>query len=1579
MSNKLPQNGRQTSVLNLIQQQLMVMTQQLELLKKIQHSGVPASQQQHIKESLPAHQNLESTFGDKVINPTNGILDPINRSVEEEHISASLATHLENQKNSTSELIFPLSSGQRNLWFLSNLGADKSAAYNESVVLRLRGELQIPILKTAMQNVVARRDALRIISINPEGQAIASSLHVEIPCLILSEKSEQVKQKQVDAWLEAVTTQTFDLNQGPFFRLQLAQVNHQEYLMVLVVHHLIADGWSVQFILQEITEFYSALCVGKELYKPEPTLYSSYLEWLVTLQTSQEVEKDYAYWIEVCNTSIPSLALPTDYPKPARTYKGENQTVTLDRTFYQQLKQFSQAQGATVFMTLLAAWKIFLSRLTRQERLVVGIPTAGQMIMGVRDLVGHCSSLLPIVSSPAGDLVFIEFLASVKKTLFDVYEHQNYFFTDGLSQVQPQVTTIFNIDKMIDIPKLHGLEVMLMPSPVCFAKFDLSLNGIQYQDKFILDFTYRTDLFDHQTISHWCRSFLILLKGIIASPTSRLYQLPLMPPEEHNQKFFSEAGTVWDIQPIHQQFESQVSRNPDAIAITVGNESISYKLLNYRANQLARYLKAQNPDAQPPIAVYLQHPIKIAIAILALFKIGMSVAVINSGLNAEQFRLAMDKYAESLLLTERQLLASLVERKLDLVTIDDDWQIISNNSGENLHYVNSESYIHFWHPIDCLQLSYLAVCHHIASLQKLLPHNVSDRISIINCFHLGESFDILLHSLTFGTSLDVISWQDSSNSEIIAAFENKASTTVFASVESLVCLARTFSVNPELLSVKQRWVILDRGKLGYGLVTQLTKCLGQSVEFYRVYKLPVISLSCAVKQLMPLPQEPYSASSQAVSLGDAIAPMSFSVRDSYAQILPVGIPGELCVEHPLFNHAGIWISTGDLARQRSDGSIEITGYIDGQIDLKEIELTLSLCSLVKEVIVTENKPQEFRVYVVLTKDELQYLQEVEELLKSLLATPEIFVLIQVETIPRSPSGDINYSALRQMPEVSLKAADFVAPLNTIEQAIAHCIQQTLGKNLVGVYDNFFDLGLSSLQGTQLVSRIQAELSVDISLRDLFEAPTVASLAARISDRKTPPLPPIQPLLAPTDLSGTKPQFWDYELSPAQRSLWLHAQMDEGAIAYNLSMSLLLEGDLDVVALQRAFQTIVARHESLRTTFVLVEDEPKQRVHKTIDVPLESIDISGDQKPLELASKYGLQEAQKPFDLTQCPLMRTKLLKLSDTKHILLFTIHHIIIDGWSLDILGREIFDCYAAYRLGQEHQLPPLRIHYKDYAVWHNALLQTDRLAKQRDYWHNKLLGAQPALNLPTDFTRPSAPTFKGSMINLIFDPLQTAALNRLSRNYNASLYMTLVAAVKTLFYRITQHNDIIVGTSFAERPHPDLEGQIGFFINPLVLRDAIAINQSFVSVLHQVRQTILEALENTLYPFDILANELQQLERNLQGSSLFEVQVVMHNHPQTHTQGDHLKVSTFENIVLASRFDLIFNFIERDDQLQLDIEYKTDLWKPERIEVMKERFYALVVDIIAHPHKKLDDLNFQTSYEESTEETELLFNLDF
>ncbi|GAB1544225.1 hypothetical protein NUACC21_69010 [Scytonema sp. NUACC21] len=1554
---------------NLIEQQLMVINQQLDLIEKtLRKNPVRSSEGQKL--TIKSQENQENQ---------------ISQNKDSKELIKILKT-----PEPPEEITVPVSPGQRNLWFLSSLGTDKSAAYHESVILRLRGELQLPLLKAALQTLVHRRDALRIISINGEEQTITSTLQVDIPYLDLSRESEPAKQEQLNIWLETAISEAFPLTQGPFFRLQVARLNQQDYMMVMVFHHIIADGLSIEVMVQEIAEFYSALCTQTVLHKPEPVSFQRYLDWLKTLPTSSQVQNDTAYWRSKLQDSIPNLTLPAN-PRSVRQYNGERQTATLDSRFYDKLKQFSQAQGVTVFMTLLAAWKVFLSRLTGQERLVVGIPTAGQVVSGAKDLVGHCSTVLPIVSNPVRELIFTEFLADLKKTLLDTYEHQSYFFTDGIGELDsqtltiPQVLVTFNVDKVADIPTLHGLDAMLVPSPVYFTKYYLSFNGLQFKDKFILEFFYQTDSFDDRTIIHWCRSFVTLLQGIINAPKSRLYELPLISEQDKNSNVLPLASTIWDVEPLHKQFESQANRNPNATAIASGNESIVYEVLNHRANQLARYITAQETTARP-VLLYVQHPIQLAIAILAIFKAGKSLALIQPGLSTTQMRAEMDKWAGSLLLTDSQLADSLPNHNNPLIVIDTDWQTISKNSKDNL---NQNHKLDLWYSTTLpkanhLSLSYLALSRHIASLQKVLPLAAKEQVSILNGYRRVENFDILFHALSVGASLSV---------DTPDAYRHETNGVAIASLETFLPLVKAFQANPELLiGKKQRWIILDSGKVNYEQLKQITASLASSdslVELYRVYKSPNVPLTNAIKQLTPLSNEQYERGSQPVSLGDPIGEMWFTVRDSYAQEQPVGVLGELYIEHPLWQQTGILIPTGEQACKLPDKSIEIHGCLDEliwvgatQMTLKEIEITLKLCPQVQEAVVVKNQSldltqkTELQIYITSTTNEIQVLQELENILKTLLPEPEIFVLMRVETIPRTPDGDIDYSALQEIKGVSLKQTSFVAPSNSTEQAIAQCVQQTLGKTAVGVHDNFFDLGLQSLQGVQLVSKIQSTLAVDVSLRDLFEAPTVASLAAQIRGRTTEPLPPIVPLQAPTDLSTAKPQFLDYELSPAQRGLWVHSQMDSSAIAYNLAMSLLLEGDLHVQALHSAFKALVARHESLRTTFVLVEDEPRQRVHDAVSIPYEFIDLTGNENPELQACEYSLQEAGKPFDLTQGPLLRLKLLKLSDAKYVLLFTIHHIIIDGWSLQIFEQELFHCYKAYKLGTEPQLPPLPIQYKDYAAWHNRLLQTDRVCKQRDYWLNKLSNAQPALNLPTDFPRSPTATFNGSVISLVFDSSLTAALNQLSRKYSASLYIMLVAIVKTLFYRMTQQNDIIVGASFADRPHPALEGQLGYFINTLVLRDAIAGHQSFLSILHLVRQTLLEAFDNALYPFDALVSELQQME-HIAHSSLFEVQVVLHNQPQTDTQREGLLVSVFQNIVLASKFDLIFNFTETNEQLQLDIEYKTDLWKPERIELMKQRLYALVVDIIASPEKKLDDLNIKTSQEET--ETELVFNLDF
>lgn len=575
--------------------------------------------------------------------------------------------------------------------------------------------------------------------------------------------------------------------------------------------------------------------------------------------------------------------------------------------------------------------------------------------------------------------------------------------------------------------------------------------------------------------------------------------------------------------------------------------------------------------------------------------------------------------------------------------------------------------------------------------------------------------------------------------------------------------------------------------------------------------------------------------------------------------------------------------------------------------------------------------------------------------------PTDFVML--DSMPLMPNGKVDRKSL-PAPDVSRRTLQksFVAPRNVTEEKLVGIWADTLGiKQIdsdkgfgIGIQDNFFELGGHSLKATQVVSRIHRELGVEIALRDIFKYPTVQELAGEISHREI------------TDYKTIEKIQDDeyYPVSHAQRRLWVLSKMEGASTAYNMPEASLFEGVLDHEAFGKAFDVLVDRHESLRTTFHSVDGGPMQKVHKFVDFRLGFEDISSEKNPEERAKKLAYDDAVKPFDLERGPLFRISILKLNEKGSVLLFNMHHIISDGWSMEVMVREFVHIYESICKTKPHSLPALQIQYRDYAAWQNRLLGSGDMEQHRDYWHNKLSGPLEALNLPLDFPRPPVKTFNGKRYSFEFGNGKLSKLNSLNLRQNVSMFMTLVAITKVLIYRYTNQEDIIIGFPTAGRDHADLENQIGFYINTLVLRNTVKGDMTFESFLQQIKDTTTDSYEHQMYPFDRLVDELG-LHRDVSRSPMFDVMIALQNIDTSKHVIEDVNFSPFFQEYGHSQFDLTFNFEEREGVLGVEIVFNTDLFLEERIKRMSLHFQELVESVLEDPGQTLDRLNILPEWE--------------
>ncbi|GAA6617368.1 hypothetical protein NUACC26_031780 [Scytonema sp. NUACC26] len=1474
----------------------------------------------------------------------------------------------------------PLNEAQKHLGILAQMKDDGSLAYNVSISLELKGVFNPSAMRQALQTVVNRHEALRtIVSSQNDFQQVLPSLTADVPFIDFSSLDSHERELQVADWLKKETQKPFDLIYEQLFRFSIVKLEEQLHLLVLTIHHIIVDGWSIGVILKEIGALYSAECQGVVCQLPPPMQFREYIEWQEQQSQTEAMLAHESYWLERFADSIPILDLPTDHPRPSiKTYKGSRQTIQLDASLYREIKQLSTDNGCTLFMTLLSAYTALLHRLTGQNDIVVGTPTAGRSLKGSDGLVGYCAHILPIRSCIVNEPTFLEYITTIKERLLNAYEHQDYPFARLIDKLNvprdasrtPLVTATFNLDRPITIPEMFGLETNLFPKPISFTAFDLSLNVTEVNGKLVLDCDYNTDLFDTGTIERLLRNFQTLLKGIVAHPQQHLAKLPLLTATEQHQLLVEWNNTRVAYpheQCIHQLFEAQVERNPEAIALMFQEQKLTYRELNDRANQLARYLRSLGIGPEVLVGICVQRSLEMVVGLLGILKAGGAYVPIDPGYPEERISFMLSNARVSVVLTQAQLVEKLSAVKAKFVCLDSDWQAIDQESKEKLIcrvFANNRAYVMY------------------TSGSTGTPKGVS-------VIHRGvvrlvkETNYINLSAKEVFLQLAPISF-DASTFEIWGCLLNGAQLAIFPphtpTLEELGHIIQQYKITTLWLTAGLFHLMVDEQLENLKPLRQLVAG-GDALSVAHVKKAVRELKNCKlINGYGPTENTTFtccfaiadsSKIGTSVPIGRPISNTQVYILDPYGQPVPIGVTGELYVggdglAQGYFNRADLTVEkfiphpysdkpgarlykTGDLARYLSDGNIEFRGRIDNQvkirgfrIELGEIEAVLAQHPNVLQTAVIAQQDQigdkRLVAYVVPQPQQAPTPGEMHRfLLQSLpnYMVPTAFVLL--DTMPLTPNGKINRQLL-PTPDLSQKISEegFVAPRTPTEEILASIWCDILDVK-VGVDDNFFELGGNSLLATQIISRIREAFSVELLLSDLLEAQTVVQLSSKITATRCAPSH-ILPQISAIALESDTP------VSFAQGRLWFLDNLDPGNPSYNIVMSYHIQGSLDEDIFVAALNAIVARQASLRTSFPAVNGEPIQKIETLVKVALNVIDLTS-QASCDIQSALAdisQTEYLWRFSLSSGPLFRFTLVRLSNEERIFFVNLHHIISDGWSIGVFNRELSQHYLAILTGETLQLPELPIRYTDFAVGQRAWLQGEVRESQLAYWKSQLANLSP-LQLPRDYSRPAIQTFVGDNVQFHLGSETSVALEKLSREHGVTLFMTLVAAFFVLLYRYSGQEDIVIGTPIANRNRREIEHLIGFFVNTLVLRCHVSPDIAFTDLLKQVRQVTLSAYARQDFPFEQVVEVLAP-ERDSSQNPLIQVVFALQNASMKPPVLPGLEVKSRDFKAYTVRFDLEVHLLEDEDGLTGHIIYNTDLFKASTIDKLAHHFVTLL-----------------------------------
>ncbi|MDZ7994279.1 MAG: non-ribosomal peptide synthetase [Nostoc sp. EfeVER01] len=1503
---------------------------------------------------------------------------------------------------------FELSPQQKYLWSLQQ---DNSFVYCAVCAVSITGNLQTEVLKAAINQVVGTYEILRtnyrdMPEMNLPLQFINDRSAFWHQDYDLSSESYQDQEEKLENIFNNFCNLEFNLREGAVLNLSLAKLATNKYILLVALPALCADRLTLHNFIKQVSNLYTSIYHQEEVLDSEVLQYADLSAWQNELLIAEETQAGRDFWSNIDFSALAALQLPFENTAAASLpFNPQSYCLKLDIDFQDKITNYAQAHNIALSDVLFTCWNILLWRLTGQDNLITGIATNGRKYQELESVLGLLSKSLPISIHIQETDTFGKLWQKVKINLDTASTYEEYFSLEREAEFLP-----FTFEFEPQLPQYDAVEVKfsIHQQTVYIDRYKIKLSSYYQDNSLYLKLCYDANLFSVDDIQRLTQQFCTLLESAIAFPNLPVSQLEVLDKTEKQKllQTFNDTQVNYDRnQCIHHLFAERVINTPDKIALIFENETFTYTQLNNRANQIARYLQKLGIGAEILVGLCVDRSPLMVLGILAILKAGGAYLPLDPTYPQERLAFMLQNSQPKVLLTQEHLKAELPAHETQVICIDQIGHIISQESTEDLTKSASTSNLAYviytsgsTGKPKGVRVTHANLCHYVQAMQQALGITADDVYLHTASLAFSSSVRQLMVPLTRGATVKIATQEQRQDPLTLFQGIKQDNITVIDIVPSFWrnCNYTLASLAPES---KSYWLD-NKLRLIVSASEPLLSDIPINWKFGLQHQTYLINMfgqteTCGIVATYPITIEA-DAPTKVIPLGKPIANTQIYLLDQHLQPVPIGVAGELYIggwgvgqgylhrpdltaerfiPNPLSHELGARLyKTGDLGRYLPDGTIEFIGRSDYQvkirgfrIELAEIEAILTHYPQVREAVVvmreSETGDKRLIAYLVPANSEAIDLNALNKFLQDNLPNymlPSNFAIL--EALPLTPNGKVNRQALPAPEELSqqIKSA-ITVPRTPVEEVLAGIWAKILSVKQVGIEENFFELGGHSLLATQVMSQIREAFQLELPLRSLFESPTVAELAqcveATLREGQQLAVLPIEKVTQEDNLP----------LSFAQQRLWFLDQLQPGSSAYNLSRAIQIKGELNIAALEQSFNEIIRRHEALRTTFVSGNGEPQQIINPEVSITLPVVnlqDLTPEHREIE-TKRRAIIQAQRSFNLTKTPLLNVVLLQLAEQEYILLFTIHHIVADGWSAGIIIKELAAFYESFCTGKSCELASLPIQYVDFAVWQRTWLQKEVLASQMEYWKQQLSGDLPVLELPIAKPRPKQQTFAGKKQKFMLSPALTNALKALSQKQGVTLFMTLLAAFKTLLYRYSGQADILVGSPIANRNRSEIEGLIGFFVNTVVLRTKLEENSSFINLLKQVREITLGAYTHQDLPFELLVEELQP-QRSLSHTPVFQVMFALQNMP-----GDGLKLSGLNLEYLpiendTARFDLSLSFTDNVEGLVGELEYNSDLFDADSIKSMLRHLTTLLVDIVEHPDKSISELSILTPAEQ-------------
>lgn len=1476
---------------------------------------------------------------------------------------------------------YDLTNPQKSIW-LTEQFYKNTPINNVCGTVRILDKVNYNFLTKSINLFVEKNDSFRIKILDNNGriqQYVSDYVPVDISTIMLKSIDD------LKILENEVISTPFHLIDNLLFKFIIFKFENESGGFIVNTNHLISDAWTAGLVVNEIMDNYEKLITNEPITNEDVPSYVDYIVSENEYLKSDKFKKDKEYWDNVFDT-VPEIAsIPYSFnSNNINNAKSKRKQFIIDKLLIDKINKFCSERKVSIYNFFIAIYSLYISRITSLNEFVIGTPILNRTTFKEKHTTGMFISTVPLKISLTNNLLFTEFISNISKECLSIFRHQKYPYQYILENLRKKDASIPNLYYILisyqntrsnkQTAKVN-YEASWNPAGYISCGLNIHLYDMNNFGSLHVAYDYQIDKYSEEDISNMHNRIMYMLEQVLNNTNLYTNDIQIITLEEKNTLLndFNNTYLKYDEnKPIIEFFEEQVEKNPNNIAITFENKSLTYKELNEKANSLAYQLRKKNITSNSIVGVMFNRSFEMVISILAVLKAGGAYLPIDPDYPKDRIEYMLEDSKTQILLSSTHLSDKL---SLDIETIfvnlsDDKIFNYNKYNLENINNPNDLSYIIYTSGSTGkpkgVMLTQKNLSNFYASMLnyvEYLPHG--SQYSIVSITTV--SFDIFgfetLISLTNGLRLFMTNNFEQKVTEKLEKYVYDNNIDIIQTTPTVMKFHLDNLSNTKYFS-KLKYVILAGEQLPKVLVDRIKK-IAPNCTIYNGYGPSETTIFSTMMDVTHLDE---------ITIGKPIANTQVYILDTSMNLVPTNTVGEIYIsgdgvgngylykddltherflKNPFLKNS-IMYKTGDLGLWLNNGEIECKGRIDNQVKLRGLRVELEeieekINSFVndhslKSAVIVKKDTKDILVAFIVSNKTININNLKKYLLNSLpnYMIPSIFV--KIDKLLFTPNGKIDRNALQKIDiKNHITTNEIVKPKNEIEENIFNIISSIINDTNFSTEDDFFSIGMDSLNIIRLSNEISKQYNVELGVKDILDCNNIIGLSELISNSITN-----------TNIVKKADIREYYPLSSAQKRVYYTCNMaNDMPTLYNMPGAIILDKAPDVKKLENCFKILIKRHSSLRTFFEIVNGNIVQKINNNIDFNLKV--SNGKYDNIDKIMK----EFIKPFDLSNAPLFRTELVKLDNNKTLLLFDIHHIICDGTSLSILIDELSKLYNSISLDN------INIDYKDFTLWEKEQLDNNNFKESKEFWLNMFNDEIPVLNLSYDYPRPANLSFKGAKYKTCLDENISKQIYKLAKELNTTPFVVLICIYYIILSKYSRQNDIVVGTPIIARNKQEFNNIVGMFVNTLALRNNIDNNLNFKDFLYIIKNNVIKAMQYQNYPFNELVNNLN-IKRDTSRNPLFDVMFIYQNNGDASIDFDGKKYNYFTPDINISKFDLSLEITPQENLFNLVFEYSTSLFSDGYIQRFCNHYITILNNILQNPDIKISDISMLSVQEE-------------